>query len=190
MALGPRAAHGLCCISRPKRHPGYGPLSSNVRRQMARLGDVFAVQDGQATFGLLHYVARDSTQLHSHVVRAFKCTTIPVASAELERLLAERPSFVAHVVIPVGIKHGVLVPAGRVAPPGQCDTWFRQANDYGNQSAESANWSVWQPSKPMTRVTHLSPEQREYEVGLVVNPHDVLHRLRRGAYEFFYPAAA
>jgi hypothetical protein len=31
MALGPRAAHGLCCISRPKRHPGYGPLSSNVR---------------------------------------------------------------------------------------------------------------------------------------------------------------
>ncbi len=31
MALGPRAAHGLCCISRPKRHPGSGPLSSNVR---------------------------------------------------------------------------------------------------------------------------------------------------------------
>jgi hypothetical protein len=32
MALGPRAAHGLCCISRPKHHAGSGPLSSNVRR--------------------------------------------------------------------------------------------------------------------------------------------------------------
>jgi hypothetical protein len=31
MAPGPRAAHGLCCISRPRRHPGSGPLSSNVR---------------------------------------------------------------------------------------------------------------------------------------------------------------
>ncbi len=31
MALGPRSATGLCCASRAKRHPGSGPLSSNVR---------------------------------------------------------------------------------------------------------------------------------------------------------------
>jgi hypothetical protein len=34
MALGPRSAAGLCCASRAKRHPGFGPLSSNVRRHM------------------------------------------------------------------------------------------------------------------------------------------------------------
>ena len=37
MALGPRAAHGLCCTSRPKHHAGSGPLSSNVRHRMQAL---------------------------------------------------------------------------------------------------------------------------------------------------------
>jgi hypothetical protein len=37
MALGPRAAHGLCCISRPKHHAGSGPLSSNVSQHTRHL---------------------------------------------------------------------------------------------------------------------------------------------------------
>jgi hypothetical protein len=163
---------------------------SNVGRQMARVGDVFEVRADQATVGVLHYVAKDSTQLHAHVVRAYNCTDIPPDRAELERMVARPPAFVAHVAIQVGVKHGVLILAGRIPPPEHCYTWFRQANDYGNQSATSTNWSVWQVGKPMKRVSRLSDEQRKYEIGMVVNPYDVLHRLRSGDYEFFYPAAS
>lgn len=148
------------------------------------------VREAEATVGLLHYVGMDSTQLHSQVVRAYSCTHISTEVAEIARMTARPPDFSAHVALPAGVKRGVFSRVGFVPLREPCVTWFRQANDYGNGSATSSDWSVWCVGKPMTRIKALSKEQRSYEIGLVVNPFDVIHRLKSGRYAFFYPEAS
>ena len=70
---------------------------------------------------------------------------------------------------------------------------FRNTSDYGAKVGEeptkiSNNWHVWRINdKDFTTVGKLQGENRKAEIGVVVNPYDVIERIKTGKYIFFYP---
>jgi hypothetical protein len=154
------------------------------------VGDVYRIALGEGQFGYMQYLCDDRTQLGSNVVRVFDCIAREGAEPELSQILCEPIAFVAHVALPVGIKRSVWEKIGRGAAPGKIDTLFCQANDYGKPDMKtSSNWSIWRINEPMVKVGRLDVAQHQAELGLVVNPYDIVSRLRTGRYEFFYPVS-
>lgn len=69
---------------------------------------------------------------------------------------------------------------------------FRGTNDYGVWIEDepvriSEKWYVWKINEPFKDVGKLEGENREGEIGVIVNPYDVVERIKTGKYSFFYP---
>ena len=82
---------------------------------------------------------------------------------------------------------------GNIDDVGKTDhILFRGSSDSGSKPGEqikiSQKWYVWKINdNDFTRVGTLEGENRKAEIGLVVNPYDVIDRLKTGKYDFFYP---
>ena len=69
---------------------------------------------------------------------------------------------------------------------------FRNTNDYGtipgDQIKISDNWYIWKINdKDFTRVGKLDGVNRKAEIGIVVSPDSIVHRIKTGQYDFVYP---
>jgi hypothetical protein len=152
------------------------------------VGDVFEVRLDALTKRFFQYVADDSTQLNSHVVRVFRKAYDVNTSPELRIVIAGEVDFHAHVLLGIGIKQQLWQRVGHAPPPSDLDVLFRDTNDYGNPSISvSTNWHVWKVNGPFERVGALRPKYDRAEVGVVVPPDSLLYRMRNGRYDFVYP---
>ncbi|WP_434148432.1 Imm26 family immunity protein [Methylocaldum gracile subsp. desertum] len=163
-----------------------------MARVVTKIGDVFSVKLDDHNKGYFQYVANDLTQLNSDVVRVFKKTYPVGANPNLSEIVNDEIAFYAHCVTNLGVKMGVWEKVGKVPIVGELDVLFRGTSDSGRKVGDapvkiSHNWYVWKINEEFRHVGKLEGENQKAEIGVVVNPFDIVHRMRTGEYEFFYP---
>ena len=152
------------------------------------LGDLFEVRMDPSTSRFFQYVADDATQLNSHVVRVFKDLYHASQPPDPRRIASGEVDFYAHVFLGIGVKQKVWRNVGHDQPPAAVDVLFRDTSDYGDPRIRiSRNWHVWRINGPFEKVGDLRPHHEGAEVGVVVPPDSLVHRMRAGRYDFVYP---
>jgi len=164
-----------------------------MQKTNTKIGDVFSVEiNGKKKY--FQHIANDQTQLNSNVIRAFKGVYPINAEPILSEIINDDVEFYAHCIIKLGIKMNLWKNIGNVNQVGDLENiLFRGASDSGSKPGEqvkiSTNWYVWKINdKNFTRVGKLNGEIRNADLGLVVNPYDVIERMGTGKYSFFYPS--
>ena len=132
--------------------------------------------------------------LNSDVIRAF-ATAYPVsAEPNISDIVNDEVDFYAHCVIKWGVRLGFWEKIGNAVDVGELnDILFRDTSDYGHSEGEepirkSNNWYVWHiGDDDFTRVGELEGENRNAEIGVVMDPVSIVERLKTGRYGGFYP---
>ena len=152
------------------------------------VGDVFEVAVDSANVRFFQYIADDTTQLNSQVVRVFQNAYRVGELPDAHRVVAQEIDFHAHVFLHIGLKQGFWRKVGHAQPPSVVDVLFRDSDDYGNPKVHvSKNWYVWRINCSFEAIGELSPRYQKAEVGVVVPPDSLVHRVRTGRYDFAYP---
>lgn len=163
-----------------------------MARVVTKIGDVFCVKLDDRNKQFFQYVANDLSQLNSDVIRAF-IKIYPIdKNPDLSEVIKDEIAFYAHCVTSLGIKLGVWEKAGKAAIEGKLDVLFRDTNDCGHKLGDepvkvSDKWYVWKINEKFERVGKLEGENIKAEIGVIVNPFDIVHRMRTGEYGFVYP---
>ena len=160
-----------------------------IRKKMV-VGDVFEVRIDDVTKKFLQYVADDATQLSSPVVRVFRKSYGVGESPDLLSVTQGEVDFHAHVLsLRLGVKQQAWRKVGHAPPPLDLDdVLFRDSMDYGKPHIKvSRDWHVWKIGGPFESVGALGPRYERAEVGIIIPPARVVHRMRNGQYDFVYP---
>ena len=165
-----------------------------MARVYTKTGDVFSVQLDANSKKYFQLIAYDLTQLNSDVIRAYKRVYGLDENPDLSVIVNGDVEFYAHCVTKWGVKMGLWEKAGSTKDTGDTNhILFRGTNDYGLEIGGelvkiSRNWYVWHINdEDFTRVGILEGENRKAEIGIVVNPYDIVERMQTGSYSFFYP---
>lgn len=156
--------------------------------QRFKLGDLFEVQLDSSTVRYFQYVAKDATQLDSHVVRVFQRTYDVNAPIDCCSIVAGDIDFYAHVYLGTGVNEGLWRKVGHAKAPSRLDILFRDSDDYGNPEIKvSRNWFVWKINAPSRSIGELRSRYQGAEIGVVVPADSLIYRIRNGSYDFVYP---
>ncbi len=165
-----------------------------MARVYTKIGDVFSVKIDESSKKYFQLIAFDLTQLNSDVIRAFKKVYPINTNPDLSEIVNGEVEFYAHCVTKWGVKLGYWEKVGHIKEVGELNhILFRDTNDYGCKVGEepikvSHNWYVWRINdKDFTSVGKLTGENRKAEIGIVINPASIVHRIRTGKYDGFYP---
>ena len=163
----------------------------SMPRIITKIGDVFSAQLGEKTKKYFQYVANDLTQLNSDVIRAFKKTYSLEENTDLSVLVNDEVDFYAHCVTKWGIKLGYWEKVGNVADVGRVNVLFRNTSDWGPKAGEqvkvSHRWWIWKINQEHKYVGKLEGENQKAEIGIVISPDSIVHRIKTGRYDFVYP---
>jgi hypothetical protein len=162
------------------------------RRLVTRIGDLFCVPLSEEKKKFFQLVAFDPTQLNSDVIRVFKKEYPLDADPDVKEIVAGEVDFYAHCVTKSGVSLGVWKKLGKSDDIGNIShILFRDTNDYGEKERIeiSDKWYVWHiGDSDFTRVGKLEGENRNAEIGLVINPASIVHRMQTGEYNLpWYP---
>ena len=158
-----------------------------------KIGDVFSVNISESEKKFFQFIAVDSTQLNSDVIRSFEKKYLINEVVEIESILDDEVDFYTHCVIKFGLKMNLWEKVANSNKIGSFDNiFFRGSKDSGCKPGEqvkiSKNWYVWRINdKDFTSVGKLEGDNVKAELGLVVNPYDVIERMKTGNFSFFYP---
>lgn len=164
-----------------------------MKRVNTKIGDVFSVKIDCNYKKYFQLVAFDLTQLNSDVIRAFNKVYPIDSNPDLSEVLNGEIQFYAHCVTKFGIKMNLWEKVGNKSHLGNIkQILFRNTEDYGSKVEEeiikvSDKWYVWHIGEKFKYVGKLVGENINAEVGIVVNPYDVLERIKTGKYSFVYP---
>ncbi len=163
-----------------------------MKRVRVKIGDVFAVRLDDNIKKCFQYVEIDRSQLDSPVIRAFKKAYPLDVMPDLAEIVADDVDFFAHVIVQWGLKMGLWEKVGHVDETGDPSVLFRDTDDCGHKEGEapvrvSSNWYVWSVNEEFHHVGELKGENRNSEIGVVVSPPDIVHRMQTGKYGFVYP---
>lgn len=132
--------------------------------------------------------------MNSDVIRAFKTIYPKNLKPDLLEIVEGEVEFYAHCVVKFGVKWGLWEKVGSNKNIGETNhIIFRGTSDYGYMVGEepikiSSDWYVWHINdRDFTDVGKLKGENRKAEIGIVVNPYDIVERIKTGKYNFFYP---
>jgi hypothetical protein len=151
-------------------------------------GDMFSAVIDENNKKYFQYVANDLTQLNSAVIRVFKKYYSVNEKPDLNKIINDEIDFYAHVVLGLGIKLKYWNKVGNVTDVGKVDVLFRDSSDYGNPNVKiSNNWWIWRINEPMKSVGKLKGTNQRAELGLVISPDSIVHRMRTGKHDFVYP---
>lgn len=157
-------------------------------RQKLKFGDIFQVSVDESIVRFFQYVATDATQLDSDVVRVFRGNYTQTTPADIEQIVREPIDFYAHVFLKIGLKQNHWKKVGHSVEIPEIDVLFRNSNDYGNPKIRvSHDWYVWRINESFERVGKLTQDYQNAEIGVVVPPDSLVHRMRTGLYDFVYP---
>jgi hypothetical protein len=159
-----------------------------MARANTKIGDVFSVKLDDSTKKYIQYVTNDLTQLNSDVIRAFKKAYPINATPDLSEVVKGEVEFYAHCVIKWGIKLNLWEKVENIADVGKVEVLFRGSTDTGKPEIKvSDNWYVWKINEPFKDVGQLKGENQKAEIGMVISPVHIVHRVRTGEYDFVYP---
>lgn len=165
-----------------------------MARTNTKIGDVFSVKIDDNSKKYFQLIAFDLMQLNSDVIRAFKKVYPLDVNPDLQEIIKEEVEFYAHCVTKLGLKMKLWESVGNIDEIGTISNIiFRDTNDYGSKLGEepikvSNKWYVWRINdKDFTTVGKLVGENRKAEIGVVVNPYEIVERIKTGKYSFFYP---
>jgi len=157
-----------------------------MTRINTKVGDVFSVKIDDKSKKYLQYIVSDLTQLNSDVIRSFK-DVYPIESIpDLSEVVKGEVEFYAHCVTKWGVKLGYWEKVGNIVEVGNIDhILFRDSNDYGNPKIKISNdWWIWKINGEQRYVGKLDSKNQKAEIGLVINPESIVHRIRTGEYDF------
>jgi hypothetical protein len=155
--------------------------------QKLKVGDLFQVQMDQSSVRYFQYIADDLTQLNSQVVRVFREAYVANEHIDVDRITAGAIDFHAHVFLTIGLKQQQWRKVGHTNDVGNRDVLFRDSNDYENPQVKVSDWHVWKANGPFEKIGILRPEYQQAEIGVVVPPRSLIHRMQTGRYNFVYP---
>ena len=165
-----------------------------AKRIRTKIGDVFSVKVSESGIKYFQLIAFDLTQLNSDVIRAFKKVYTLDEHPTLSEIVNGEVEFYAHCVTNFGPKLSLWEKVGSIADVGDTShILFRCSSDGARKLGEipvqiSYRWHVWHINdKRFTYVGKLEGENRKAEIGLVVNPWDIVDRIKTGKYNFWYP---
>lgn len=165
-----------------------------MARASTKIGDVFSVKIDDNSKKYFQYIVSDLTQLNSDVIRTFKKVYPINSDPDLSEIINGEVEFYAHCVTKLGLRMNLWEKVGNTKEVGDVkQVLFRDTNDYGSKIGEepikvSRNWYVWRVNDTdFTRIGKLEGESRKAEIGIVVNPYDIVERMKTGKYSFFYP---
>jgi hypothetical protein len=162
-------------------------------RTKTKVGDIFEVKISEYEKKYFQYTNSDLTQLNSDVIRIFKKRFHINANPELLEIVSCEVEFHAHCVTTLGLKMGFWNRIGNIQNIGNPrEALFRRTNDYGGKPGElieiSSKWFIWRANDASTTfVGKLIGENRNAEIGVVINPDSIVHRIQTGEYDFIYP---
>jgi hypothetical protein len=151
-----------------------------------KIGDIFEVWVDEDMSKYFQLIAFDMTQLNSDVVRVFKKKFSSKSSPVLIELVDSEIEFYAHCITGLGIDLGYWKLIGNVTSIGSTDILFRDTNDDYKNEISNDCW-VWKVNGRSKNVGKLKGKNRKAEIGIVVNPNSLVHRIRTGDYNFVYP---
>lgn len=161
-----------------------------------KIGDVFSVKISEHQKKYFQYISNDLIQLNSDIIRVFKRFYSLEETPDIVDVISDEVDFYAHCVTKFGIKFGLWEKIGNTSEIGKPESiLFRDTNDYGYKVGQaplkiSHNWHVWRiTDKDFRKVGELIGENRKAEIGLVMNPIEIVHRMKTGVYEMManYP---
>lgn len=165
-----------------------------MARVNTKIGDVFSVNVSDFSKKYFQLVAFDLLQLNSDVIRVFKKQYSFDYTPNLAEIVNGEIEFYAHCITKIGVKMNIWEKAGNIGEVGNTsDVLFRDTNDYGTVIGVqpikvSNNWYIWRINdESFSRVGKLTGANKEAEIGIVVNPHEILNRIKTGQYSFVYP---
>ncbi|CAA9196468.1 hypothetical protein [Flavobacterium collinsii] len=166
-----------------------------MKRVSIKVGDVFFVKVDDFSKRYFQYITNDLKQLNSDVIRAFDKVYPIDSSPDIDEIIQNNILFYAHCVTKWGVKLGFWEKVGNVKEVGSFENiLFRGTRDYGVKKGEcpvkiSSNWYVWRINDAeFTHVGKLEDENRKAEIGVVMDPESIVHRIRTGHYDGFYPS--
>jgi len=165
-----------------------------MKRVRTKIGDVFSVEISENEKKYFQLIAFDLTQLNSDVIRAFKKAYGINEQPSLSEIVNGEVEFYAHCVTKFGVKLELWDKVGTISDVGDIKhIIFRGTNEAtrmeGDPFLEIAhNWYVWHiGDDDFKRVGELRGKNREAEIGRVINPYSIVHRIKTGKYNFYYP---
>ncbi len=164
-----------------------------MARVSTKIGDVFSTKIDENSKKYFQLITFDLTQLNSDVIRAFKKVYPIDANPDLSEIINGEVEFYAHCVTKWGLKMNLWEKVGNTVEVGNTThILFRGTNDYGELVGGepikmSEKWYVWNINEKFKDVGKLTGENRKAEIGVVINPASIVHRIRTGKYDFFYP---
>lgn len=159
-----------------------------MKRVITKIGDIFAVSIDEKTTKYFQYVANDLSQLNSDVIRVFRQAYVAGATPDFGALVDSEVVFYAHCIVNWGVKLGFWEKVGSFPKVGVVDVLFRDSNDYGSPEIKiSYDWWVWKINEERQHVGRLEGENRRAEIGVVINPKSIVHRIKTGKYDLIYP---
>lgn len=165
-----------------------------MARVYTKIGDIFSVDLEHGTKKYFQLIAYDQTQLNSDVIRAFKTEYPCGPHPDISDIVHGEVEFYAHCVTRWGVKMDLWTKVGKSTELGDISKiLFRDSRDYGAKVGEetikiSQNWCVWHINDDQfTYVGELEGENRKAEIEVVVNPFDIVKRIKTGYYDFVYP---
>tara|TARA_R110002124_G_scaffold239758_1_gene404914 strand:+ start:175 stop:657 length:483 start_codon:yes stop_codon:yes gene_type:complete len=157
-----------------------------MARANTKIGDVFSVKIDNTSKKYLQYIVSDLTQLNSDVIRAFKKVYPIDATPKLSEIVKGEIEFYAHCVTKWGIKLGYWESVGNISDVGEFNVLFRTSGD-NPQTKISRNWWIWKINEEQKQIGKLEVENRKAEIGSVIPPDSIVHRMQTGKYDFVYP---
>ena len=165
-----------------------------MKKLYTKIGDIFCVKIDANSKKYFQLIAFDLTQLNSDVIRAFKTVYSLNVHPDYSQITSDEIDFYAHCVTKWGVKMELWEKIGNSVEIGKLDRiLFRGASDYGIRKGKepvrvSDKWYVWRiGDKNFTHVGRLEGEYRKAEIGLVMNPRDIVDRMTTGEYRGPYP---
>lgn len=165
-----------------------------MKRVIVKKGDVFFVKINDTSKRYFQYITNDLKQLNSDVIRCFKKIYSLDESPSLDEIIKDEIFFYAHCVTKWGVKLGYWEKVGNITDVGIFEhILFRDTNDYGTIPGNepiriSNNWFVWRIGDlKSTYLGKLEGENRKAEIGIVMDAESIVHRIRTGHYDGFYP---
>ncbi|GAB6870734.1 hypothetical protein JCM16496A_31390 [Bacteroides rodentium JCM 16496] len=160
-----------------------------MKRIRTKIGDVFCVKLSDKEKRYFQLVAYDLTQLNSDVIRVFKRVYDVDANPPLSEIIKDDVDFYAHCVTKFGPKLSLWDKVGYISDVGDTrHILFRDTSDMTERPEDkpveiSHNWYVWHINdEKFTYVGKLKGANRKADIGLVMSPYEIVHRLKTGRY--------
>ena len=167
-----------------------------AKRIVTKIGHIFSAKLSDGTKGHFQYVAIDTTNMSSTVIRVFKKRYALNETPSIDEIVHGEVAFYAHTILRVGIEDGAWEKIGKsefIDSEHTNDVIF--ASDL--KEFLSIRVTPWETPKRW-RTWRISQKDKQYdilpeeivnkiEIGMIFNYKNILDRLERGYYPVGYP---